>query len=309
LEDCVQTITVDTDIHQPDIICPTDISIGCNDPVPAPNVNAVVVTDDCSDPEDITVVWVQDITTGTACSQVIRRIYRATDECGNVALCVQFITREPQVKLTSTAFLSGPYSAPSTMTTLLNGLLTTTQNSQPYSGAPYNYSGSEYVAVFPPNVVDWVYLELRSSANSAVIVDSRAALLTSSGNIVDLDGVSPVTFSATPAFYYVAVHHRNHMDVLSSSTVDLTTGMGTFDFTAQSAGQVAVTGGFWALVKGDVNVDHLVNNTDLVALAPHAAIGSAGVYSLFDVNMDGLINNTDLVALAPFAAVGYARGF
>jgi hypothetical protein len=308
-DECVQTITIHTDSHQPDIICPADISLGCDDPVPPANVNAVVVTDDCSDAADITVEWVQDISTGTGCNQVIRRIYKATDECGNNALCVQFITREPQVRLTAKAFLSGPYSGPSTMTTALNGLLNSSQNNHPYSGPPYSHTGTEYVAVFPPNIVDWVYVELRNSANSALVIESRAALLTSSGNIVDLDGTSPVTFSAPPAFYYVAVHHRNHLDVLSSATVNMTSGMGTLDLSTQVSGQVLVAGGIRAMVKGDVNVDHLVNNTDLVALAPQAAIGFAGVYSLFDVNMDGLINNSDLVALAPFAAIGFARNF
>lgn len=108
---------------------------------------------------------------------------------------------------------------------------------------------------------------------------SRAALSTSSGNIVDPDGFSPVTFSVTPAFYYIAVHHRNHLDIMSNTTVNFTSGSGIKDFTIGNSGQVLVASGIWALVKGDVNVDRLVNNTDLVTLAPTAAIGLSGVYS------------------------------
>lgn len=279
------------------------------DAVPAPDVNAIVITDNCGDLESISVEWVQDIMTGTGCSQEIRRIYRAVDVCGNEALSVQLITREPQVKLTAKAFLAGPYSGPSTMTTLLNGLLNFSHNSQPYSGPPYNYAGTEYVDVFPPNIVDWVYLELRNPANSAVIVASRAALLTSSGDIVDLDGISPVTFSAVPGFYFVAVHHRNHLGVLSSAAIDMSSGMGAIDLTAQSSGQIVVSVGVWALVKGDVNVEGLVNNSDMAVLAPIAASRMSGIYSLFDVNMDGIVNNTDVSQLAPFAGSGYAQNF
>jgi hypothetical protein len=237
----------------------------------------------------------------------MRRIYRAVDTCGNEALSVQFITREQQVKLSAKAFLSGPFIADS-MTTLLNSQ-SLIVNSQPYSGPPYNYPGAEYKSTFPVNVVDWVFIELRDQANNATVVSRRSALLTSSGDIVDLDGVSPVTFSMGSDFYYVAIHHRNHLGVLSDAAVDFTTGMGTVDFTTGNSGQLQVMSGVWALVKGDVNAEGLMNNTDLVAIAPEAAIGLSNVYSLYDVNMDGLVNNTDLVQVSPCAAVGYSQNF
>jgi len=156
--------------------------------------------------------------------------------------------------------------------------------------------------------VDWVLIDLRDVVTMEIIAQ-RSALVTATGDIVDLDGVSPVTFTATPDMYYVVICHRNHLDIVSDAPVDFTSSMGVLDLTLGNAGMIEVMPGMWAMIKGDVNVDGLVNNTDLVALAPLAAIGYSNQYLNFDVNMDGLVNNTDLVVLAPFAAIGYAQGF
>jgi hypothetical protein len=267
----------------------------------------VVVTDNCSDAADITVIWVEDIIEGFGCDAMIRRIYQATDECGNVALCVQFITFSgPPLQLSAKVALGGSMTtgAPD-MYTLINNLL---PEDQPYWASPANYPGPEHVPVFPENIVDWVLIELRDVITMEPI-GKRSALVTETGDIVDLDGVSPVMFTATPDQYYVVVLHRNHLDILSDGPVDMTSSFGNLDFTLGNTGMIEVGPGMWAMIKGDVNSDGLVNNTDLVLLAPKAAIGYSGQYLEFDVNMDGLVNNTDLVILAPFAAIGYSQGF
>jgi hypothetical protein len=69
-------------------------------------------------------------------------------------------------------------------------------------------------------IVDWVFVELRSPGSASVVVDSRAALLQRDGDIVDVDGVSPLTFSSVSlSSYYVAIRHRNHLSVMSQSAV------------------------------------------------------------------------------------------
>jgi hypothetical protein len=304
---CTQTLTLQTDGLQPDIMCPADLTLACEDPLPAPDPGSVVATDNCTASGDIIVTWVQDIVEGFGCAEEIRRIYQATDECGNVALCVQFITRVgPPVQLQAKVMLGGSMNTGSVdMYTLINNLL---PEDQPYWVAPANYPGPEEVELFPPNIVDWVLVELRDVVTMEPIA-KRSALVTSTGDIVDLDGVSPVMFTATPDQYYVVICHRNHLDVLSDAPVDLSGSFGSLDFTLGNSGLIQLGSGMWALIKGDVNSDGLVNNTDLVLLAPKAAIGYSGQYLEFDVNMDGLVNNTDLVILAPFAAIGYAQGF
>ncbi|GAB3491443.1 hypothetical protein GCM10027341_04400 [Spirosoma knui] len=81
-------------------------------------------------------------------------------------------------------------------------------------------------------IVDWVFVELRAAGNPSIIVDSRAALLQRDGDVVDVDGVSPVIFSQSlTGNYYVAVRHRNHLGVMSQTALPLSPTPITIDFT------------------------------------------------------------------------------
>lgn len=86
-------------------------------------------------------------------------------------------------------------------------------------------------------IVDWVFLELRNKNNSSMVMDTRAALLQRDGDIVDTDGVSDVAFTAPADDYYVAIRHRNHLGVMTSSTISFANGTNTaFDFSNVSMG-------------------------------------------------------------------------
>jgi hypothetical protein len=74
----------------------------------------------------------------------------------------------------------------------------------------------------PNAIVDWVFLELRSKLNPANELLTRAALLQRDGDIVDLDGVSPVVFKAKIDDYYIALRHRNHLGVMTASARTIT---------------------------------------------------------------------------------------
>ena len=122
-------------------------------------------------------------------------------------------------------------------------------------------------------IVDWVFLELRSSTDQTAIVDSRAALVQRDGDIVDLDGISPVSFATAPInSYYVVVRHRNHLGVMTANPVALTATATTVDFTSASTSlyriaaldihqpTVAVTQGR-ALWAGNVLINSTARNT------------------------------------------------
>ncbi len=99
-------------------------------------------------------------------------------------------------------------------------------HSDPYKVSPYNSAFTEVsdaaadtissaVLADQPaqsdNIVDWVFLELRDAAGSTV-VQTRPALVQKDGDIVDVDGKSPVTFNnVSSANYTIAVRHRNHL--------------------------------------------------------------------------------------------------
>ncbi|TXI76321.1 MAG: hypothetical protein E6Q44_15745 [Flavobacteriales bacterium] len=79
------------------------------------------------------------------------------------------------------------------------------------------------LAVTGPNaIVDWVRIELRSGRPEEHIpITSRNALIQRDGDIVDTDGVSPVTFAVKGGNYYVLILHRNHLSVLGTDVVTL----------------------------------------------------------------------------------------
>lgn len=77
-------------------------------------------------------------------------------------------------------------------------------------------------------IVDWVFVELRSKQNNALVLATRSGLLQRDGDIVDLNGVDGLAF---PGVYldsfYVVIRHRNHLGIMSMTVsnnqlVDLT---------------------------------------------------------------------------------------
>lgn len=87
-------------------------------------------------------------------------------------------------------------------------------------------------------IVDWVFLWFKDPANPATNLQTIVALLQRDGDIVDLDGVSPVVIPGNAQNYILGVGHRNHLSVRSPNGSGLTfseTSATSYDFTtAQS---------------------------------------------------------------------------
>ncbi len=138
----------------------------------------------------------------------------------------------------SRAFLQGAYSTSTglmadNLRTLPFGPSSSNANfpsTDPYRVAPYNavftHANNSVLETIPAstvlasqsviddNIVDWVFLELRNTTASPGngIVQTRSALVQRDGDIVDVDGVSPVTFNdVANGNYILAVRHRNHL--------------------------------------------------------------------------------------------------
>jgi len=91
----------------------------------------------------------------------------------------------------------------------------------------------------PDAIVDWVFLWLKDPANPATNLQTLVALLQRDGDIVDLDGVSPVAIPGNATQNYIlGVGHRNHLSVRSPNGSGLSFGEQSttvYDFTtAQS---------------------------------------------------------------------------
>jgi len=147
---------------------------------------------------------------------------------------------------------------------------------EPYSSQPafthVNGGGGETATsgvIFTDNgdnsVVDWVFVELRNPLDPTEVVATRAGLLQRDGDVVDVDGLSPLLFASTLAgSYYVAVRHRNHLGAMTEAPIALST-MGTVvDFTQTTIAlwddgtgfngfEQATIGGRYALWAGNTN--------------------------------------------------------
>jgi len=84
-------------------------------------------------------------------------------------------------------------------------------------------------------IVDWVFIELRSKDIKTSVVASRAGLIQRDGDIVDIDGVSPLNFPGTPTDnYYVVVRHRSHLGVMTATALTPMQMVVLIDFTLPS---------------------------------------------------------------------------
>lgn len=205
------------------------------------------------------------------------------------------------VKLDLKAWLEGPFNG-TDMNTDLNsaGELPL---SQPYSGYPWFYTGTESVASIPnSNIVDWVLVELRdatdaASATDATMLEQHACFILNDGSIVGMDGSSYPEFTETvDEEIFVVVYHRNHLPILSGTAVSRISGLYPFDYTtaaSQAYGTTAQTdlGGVYGLYAGDSDADGSINNNDKITFW-ETIVGSHG-YLGSDYNCDGEVDNND----------------
>jgi uncharacterized delta-60 repeat protein len=220
---------------------------------------------------------------------------------------------DPVINVSAKAFLDGPYnSGTQTMGDALRsaGLVPL---SEPYTGSGFDHfvgGGGESVApavlaaTGPNAIVDWVVLELRSTIFSEAA--TRSALIQRDGDVVDLDGVSPVSFFVPAGSYFVAIRHRNHLGVLTAAAIPLSSMPTTVDFTLATTPTHGTdarrpVGSVQVLWPGNANSDAEVkytgpnNDRDLVLSAIGGTVPTntlSGQYRLEDINMDGVVKYT-----------------
>ena len=66
-------------------------------------------------------------------------------------------------------------------------------------------------------ITDWVFVELRSKSDYTQIIATRSGLVQRDGDVVDLDGVSGLSFTDVEVDdYFVAIKHRNHLGAMTA---------------------------------------------------------------------------------------------
>lgn len=89
-------------------------------------------------------------------------------------------------------------------------------------GGGENIDPSLLMITGPEAIVDWVFLELRNKNDHNQVLATRSALLQRDGDIVEVDGSSAVFFEGIePDHYFLSVRHRNHLGVMTLTSVPL----------------------------------------------------------------------------------------
>jgi uncharacterized delta-60 repeat protein len=207
--------------------------------------------------------------------------------------------------------LHGPYN---TGTGLMNDGLRTAgllPVNEPYAGLGFVHVGGGGEHLHAPllsttganAIVDWVVLELRDANVPATRLLTRSALLQRDGDVVELDGTSPVALPVASGNYSLAIQHRNHLGVMTANTVTLSATTATVDLTLASTPTQGTDarwslGNVMVLWPGDGNGDGVVrysgatNDRDLVLSAIGGAVPTntlSGQYRREDINLDGVV--------------------
>jgi hypothetical protein len=204
------------------------------------------------------------------------------------------------IELALNLWLAGAYSG-GTMSTAINGIIP--------PGDPYG--NGAVAATIPATAVDWIEVELRDKTNHATTLFSRSFFVDLNGNVLNVDGVTGAKLTGIPKDqYYVAILHRNHLGVVSSSTVNLSGVSPAYNFTtaqaqawqddlvANNAALKEVATGVFGLWEGDANGDGIVDyfgaGTDKASIVTQLGATTLGIpvngYFGNDVNMDGVVD-------------------
>lgn len=226
-----------------------------------------------------------------------------------------FCTPVAGVSVSARVLLEGPYDA---STGLMGDPLRSLGSfplTEPYTALGYSHSGggggesiqAAVLSVAGANaIVDWVVLELRDANNASMVLASRSALLQRDGDVVDVDGASPVGFGIGATNYHVAVRHRNHLGAMTAAPVAVSAVPSPLDFAAAAMNtygtnaRKSMAGPFPAEVlwAGDVDFSQVVrysgvnNDRDPVLSAIGGSVPTAVLsdqYRSEDVNMDGTV--------------------
>lgn len=224
----------------------------------------------------------------------------------------------PNVQVSPKVFLEGPYNATTGVMSDAVRAASLVPNTQPYTGLGYTFTGTPgaggtlgagVLTVTGNNaIVDWMIVELRTTASPATVVASCAALVQRDGDVVALDGTSPVSIAIAAGTYHVALKHRNHLGAMSLNGVALSGTPATVNFAAAATAiygtgaRKSITGAFPAetLWAGDVTFNAEVKYTGgtndrdpiLVTVGSTTPNNTVNAYSTRDVNMDGTVKYT-----------------
>lgn len=223
------------DTVPPTFTRPIDVNISCLEDIDDLTITGDVVNEADNCTASLNATYTDYYPGGTDCDLgfTVERRWILSDGCGNTALQVQNIyVKNFGLRLSLRMMLQGAmYDQFGIVDSLMRddlrakGLLPL---EEPYSNSPKfvhrGLGGGEKVdsSVFTVTgrdaIVDWVFVEIRHDTVPDSVLSTRSVLIQRDGDVVDVDGFSPVAFNdLSPGEYYVAMRHRNHLGVMTGT--------------------------------------------------------------------------------------------
>ncbi|MEM9259517.1 MAG: hypothetical protein AAGA62_07705 [Bacteroidota bacterium] len=244
----------------------------------------------------------------------------------NINLLTRWTLAEEVPVVSLKVLLEGPYSSASG--TMRDDLRSSNliPNKTPYTTSNYDTDigfGGESISPFilgntvNDAIVDWVFVELLSPNGSNTKIDSRSGLLQKDGDIVDLDGKSPLTFpnATNGEAYYVVIRHRNHIGIRTAEAILVTNLAADYDFTTDinqilggTNGIRQLSDGRLALFTGDFDGDGQIQIAGDLNVTI-TTLGQSG-YLFGDFDLNGQVQNTEIqLKLTPNLGRGAQFGY
>ena len=174
---------------------------------------------------------------------------------------------------------------------------------------PYNLDpkrGSYIVTNIPDSIVDWVVLEFRTKVGGAKRYIT--GFLKSDGTVVSKDGSYPINLyveGIDSGEYYIAVHHRNHLAVITEAPISIYPEKEAKDVIDFSKPEILLgrenslkilglnSDGslLFGMIAGDINGDGVIDEKDLVSTWEDRDYENS--YKTTDVNLSGFFNTRD----------------
>ncbi len=311
-------VVVVTDKIPPTVNLGADISVACN-------ATALVPVTSTGTTGGVTYLWNTGSTLASInVSPTLSAIYRATvtkitNGCKASDEMILLNSCNAGIKVAAKVFLASIGS---------NGKLSdyytfdyTNNNfplSDPYAVAPlntaYTHVNNNTIATIMPSIllsfggdntiVDWIFLELRQGVSgSTTVAYTKTALLQADGDIVAMDGVSPVSFpNGVSGLYYVAVRYRNHLGFRTANKISLSNTATNLNFTNNSVplhGTSPLTSvwylsnNHYIMVPGDANFDGSIDSSDDGVFQQSNGSFNNYVDLITDYNLDGSVDGAD----------------
>jgi len=163
-----------------------------------------------------------------------------------------------------------------------------------YNGANgLNKSLDENGEHFPGDVSEQITVEFHKALNYATIE------YTATDIDLNTTGIASVSVPGSLGdAYYVTIKTRNTIETTTAMPVDFSGSVISYDFTDMSSkafgDNMIDVGGVYCLFSGDVNIDGLIDSSDMIPVDNLASSFGVG-YLPEDTNGDGLIDSSDMI--------------